>query len=656
MKFYKSYMIIGLFALGLTACNTDDLERDLDALKDRVENFEAQVQKLNDDMNIIRVMLDGNKTISEWSYDGSKYTIKLSNGETLTLTQGVVGENYPSVTIGENGNWFIAGEDSGIKASAEKGPDAPYTPIFKIESGQWCVSHDNGTTWTNLGVSAVGSADTNPSPIKDVNTDDPNYMVFTLNNDQVYKIPVIKSLICEITEAEVESDGLMHLGYEDEKPFKLKVNLEAGDILRPVVPAEWKVEISDYTGKTGEQTLDVKVVAPASASKCLITIELNRGLNTVTDEIGARTNISNYWDEFQAGFDIVIGDVNGVNLTLNKRNAPLDVVHITNSSAEKIINKSGIYFVDSDVAAVYKRFGISDLIIIGTDPETRSKISLSTDDDYFNLAKTGQGLLLKNIELDLSAYEKDYIINEGSNDAVFEYLLFDECKFELKGRSSTSSLYFVNIPKTRTNIHIKNIAFYNNIVNVAASTGNINMVMLGKPDDGKFTEFENCVFVNNVFYSPQSAGGCDNFSLLQANMNELYMDSFKNITVSNNTIVNLLSKNGMMRARMTNIVSERNLIYNDFDVTSSRSWIIAVKKSGDGLPEDLGDLQISDNTCFDQTAKGRTWMMFHSNGYKPDNAGDYNFNYLDENPFETFDITNGVFKVSSKYSGLGSTL
>lgn len=656
MKFYKSYMIIGLFALGLTACNTDDLERDLDALKDRVENFEAQVQKLNDDMNIIRVMLDGNKTISEWSYDGTKYTIKLSNGETITLTQGVVGENYPSVTIGENGNWFIAGKDSGIKASAEKGPDAPYTPLFKIESGQWCVSHDNGTTWTNLEVSAVGSADTNPSPIKDVNTDDPNFMVFTLSNDQVYKIPVVKSLICEITEAEVAADGLMYLGYGQEKTFKLKVNLEAGDILRPVVPAEWKAEIFGNTGKTGEQTLDVKVVAPTSASKCLISIELNRGLNTVTDEIGVRTNISNYWDEFQAGFDVIIGDVNGVSFTLNKRNVQLDVVHITNASADKVINKSGVYFVDGDVTAVYDRFGISDLIIIGTDPETRSKLSLPTNDDYLNLTKTGQGLLLKNIELDLSAYEKDYIINEGSDVAEFEYLLFDECKFELKRNSSTSSLYFVNIPKTRTNIKIKNIAFYNNIVNVAASTGNINMVMLGKPDDGKFTGFENCVFVNNVFYSPQNAGGCDNFSLLQANMNELYMDSFKNITVSNNTIVNLLSKNGMMRARMINIVSERNLIYNDFDVTSSRSWIIAVKKSEDGLPGDLGDLQISDNTCFDQTAKGRTWMMFHSNGYKPDNAGDYNFNYLDENPFETFDITNGVFKVSSKYSGLGSTL
>lgn len=182
------------------------------------------------------------------------------------------------------------------------------------------------------------------------------------------------------------------------------------------------------------------------------------------------------------------------------------------------------------------------------------------------------------------------------------------------------------------------------------------MVMLGKPDDGKFSGFENCVFVNNIFYSPQSAGGCDNFSLLQANMNELYMDSFKNITVSNNTIVNLLSKNGMMRARMTNIVSNKNLICNDYEVTSSRSWIIAVKQSDGSLPGDLGELQISDNTCFDQTAKGKTWMMFHTNSYKPDNAENYSFIYLEENPFETFDITNGVFKVSPKYSGIGATL
>ena len=67
MKYYKSFILFSLFALAFVSCNTDDLERDIDALKDRVTNVEAQVQQLNDEMNIIRVLLDGNKTITDYS-------------------------------------------------------------------------------------------------------------------------------------------------------------------------------------------------------------------------------------------------------------------------------------------------------------------------------------------------------------------------------------------------------------------------------------------------------------------------------------------------------------------------------------------------------------------------------------------------------------
>lgn len=100
MKLYKS-LLFGLLMCGFAACDTTDLERDIDSLKDRVEDYEAQVQKLNEDMNIIRVLLDGNKTITEWSLEGDNYVLKLSNGETVTLAPGAVGENYPSITIGE---------------------------------------------------------------------------------------------------------------------------------------------------------------------------------------------------------------------------------------------------------------------------------------------------------------------------------------------------------------------------------------------------------------------------------------------------------------------------------------------------------------------------------------------------------------------------
>jgi hypothetical protein len=131
MKYYKSFILFSLFALAFVSCNTDDLERDIDALKDRVTNVEAQVQQLNDEMNIIRVLLDGNKTITDYSINGDTYTLTLSNGETLTLTPGVTGGNYPSIEIGTNGNWFIGGTDTGWRAQAENGEDARIQ-IFEI--------------------------------------------------------------------------------------------------------------------------------------------------------------------------------------------------------------------------------------------------------------------------------------------------------------------------------------------------------------------------------------------------------------------------------------------------------------------------------------------------------------------------------------------
>ena len=132
MKYYKSFILFSLFALAFVSCNTDDLERDIDALKDRVTNVEAQVQQLNDEMNIIRVLLDGNKTITDYSINGDTYTLTLSNGETLTLTPGVTGGNYPSIEIGANGNWFIGGTDTGCVLKRRMGKMLPLLPNLRL--------------------------------------------------------------------------------------------------------------------------------------------------------------------------------------------------------------------------------------------------------------------------------------------------------------------------------------------------------------------------------------------------------------------------------------------------------------------------------------------------------------------------------------------
>ena len=657
MKLYKS-LLFGLLMCGFAACDTTDLERDINSLKDRVEDYEAQVQKLNDDMNIIRVLLDGNKTITSYSFDGTNYTLTLSNGETLTLTQGVVGANYPSITIDEeSGNWIIAGVDSGKKAEAKDGEDAPYTPQFKIENENWWVSYDGGVTWTDLGVKATGDPSGESSPISNVTlASDGNSITIKLDNNS-YTIPVVKDLVCEIIEPALADGEMWYIGATG-ATLKVKVNIQPGDIIRPVVPADWKANIvtPNYTSLSGEQTLEVEVTAP-TASKCVVTIEVNRGVNTVTDEIVARTEIANYWDEYQAGLDVVIGEPDGIHMVINKKDVSLTVKHITNSSSstDKVIKTEGIYFVDSDAENVsYQRFGLKNLIIIGTDIDKQSKLTIS---DYFNLGKDGGvGLALKNINMDFaSTYSLPYVVNAGSEASVLDYVIFDKCIANLTNAVGSQFNFFQLSAKA--NIQVKNIIFYSNKFCFNSSTAKVNLMNLASPATGtKFSGYENFVCRNNVFYSPQKGSGLYDFSVLQANLDETKLDVISNLTVNNNTFVNIYSMNAMMRMRAENITSNSNLIWNDYDTDKSRSWLYMTKRSDSAV--ELKQLELSNNTVYDQTAKGNSWIMIHGNGYRPDNFADYTFNYLDTNPFDggTFDIQNGVFKVSTAYEGIGASL
>ena len=69
MKTFKFLMPFMLAVLVFAGCDTDDLRNDIDELKNRVESLEAQVASINENMNALRVLIDGNKTISSYTYD-----------------------------------------------------------------------------------------------------------------------------------------------------------------------------------------------------------------------------------------------------------------------------------------------------------------------------------------------------------------------------------------------------------------------------------------------------------------------------------------------------------------------------------------------------------------------------------------------------------
>ena len=85
MKKLKSLLPFLLMLFALVGCKTDDLEKDIDSLKDRVTSLEAQVSLLNDNLNAIRVILDGSKTISSYTSENGTYTLTLSDGSTIAL-------------------------------------------------------------------------------------------------------------------------------------------------------------------------------------------------------------------------------------------------------------------------------------------------------------------------------------------------------------------------------------------------------------------------------------------------------------------------------------------------------------------------------------------------------------------------------------------
>ena len=522
MKLYKS-LLFGLLMCGFAACDTTDLERDINSLKDRVEDYEAQVQKLNDDMNIIRVLLDGNKTITSYSFDGTNYTLTLSNGETLTLTQGVVGANYPSITIDEeSGNWIIAGKDSGIKAEAEDGKDAPYTPQFKIENENWWVSYDGGVTWTDLGEKATGDPSGESSLISNVTlASDGNSITIKLSDNKSYTIPVVKDLVCEITEPELADGEMWYIG-SNGATLKVKVNIQPGDIIRPVVPADWKAEITEQN----EGELKVKVTPPEDyASKCVVTIEVNRGANTITDEIVARTQTTSYYADYMAGLDI---EIDG--LTINKTTFKEATLVESNVN---IVDEApyGLYFVKPGAILTYavtNSKSSKHLIVIGDDVNDNTACFKLSQRIQTNMTSSPTNIdgyyVWSNIKFDASELNSATFVaylNGGQDKRI----IFDNCDmilpaknfFELHGDGK----YFNDLSLKNSRIKL---------------AGNMYLVSL---DKNTSTYFGKLTIENNIFYTNSVNEKVSGFKVINSSDKATSLASLRTFVLKQNTFINV---------------------------------------------------------------------------------------------------------------------
>lgn len=660
MKQFRNLLLFIPLAFGIVSCDTDDLKKDIDDLKDRVTNLEAQVQIFNENLNALRVLTqDDAKTIKNWSLDQAtgKYTIELSDGQTIVLTQGVKGSaTTPDIKIGADGYWYIDGKKQSVKA---QGSDAP-TPEFRITSeGYWQVDLDgisgsqydfeDVTDETGAPVKATisGSINMEDQFFKSVREENGFLVVEVKGYDEPIKLPIDADLVCEIVRTSITGlkDDVLTVGYGMEVEFTVKVN---GERYAVTAPAGWTAVLGEPAPETNEATL--KLIAPAQLSTLSratadnttdLTLQVNNGVNWAVDKIKvvAENVVASYYDEYNSGKEIGIGDFV---VSSNKFGGDA-AVKIT--AENSVITKAGVYFIEPGVEATYEGTeNIDYIVVIGNNSSVKSKIQVKKQ---IKINQTNIGcFVFSNMNVDASQTAGDkgltYMMALNSNNALNNVVLYNSNVTLAKGQAFT---YISPNNRSISNLLFENCKFdFVNgtqqqwLVSAASSTATYGIL----------------TFRNNIFYC-REVGLTSNFKLF--NNNEAA--TINNIVIENNSFINLGAVNngsatGLVYAgKLLDTTIKNNIFYSKDGSVDYKYLVYRIAAT-------ISTGTNTDNIAYRNDGTTNVWQLCFSDKDKGscawDNAGD--LQKIQDDPFDggTFTPSTGTFIPNSTYSAYGATI
>ena len=121
----KKFILFTLLSIVMLSCADDSWKQELEEIKAELANQKNLIEALQQ-----------NATITSIEQGEGKYTIHFSDGQSITLSNG----KTPIITIGENGNWYIDGVDTGKPSQGNNGSDGQ-TPSIEIgENGNWIIN------------------------------------------------------------------------------------------------------------------------------------------------------------------------------------------------------------------------------------------------------------------------------------------------------------------------------------------------------------------------------------------------------------------------------------------------------------------------------------------------------------------------------------
>ena len=651
MKIYK-YIGVALMVLSLGACKTDDLERDIDALKDRVTAMEAKVDRLNEGMNMIRVALDGNKTIQSYTEneDGS-YTLTLSDGNTITLTQGKKGATdvYQEVSISTDGNWVIGGVETEHRAVAADG-EPGVTPRFRLtmeSEGKyyWEVSYDGELTWeevknqqgTRVYASASGSSSV-AGPIASAvpNATGDKFEITLTGSGTKYEIPIVPGLACDIKEPNPED---MENGY-----WIVPITLPAvttstsvdlkGDAVLVSAPEGWTV-----TAEIGNGTLTI--IPPAQdEAEGIITLQVNKGIHWAIDQIKVRSKkvITSWYQEFLAGAEIVVNDDVKIKkgsadnkVVINEKEVDLKVSLISDDNAE--IAEDGLYFIGAGLNVTYKNTNVGNKILINDSP-TREKPVVTCSN---TITLEGASLVCKNIAL-VSPSSKFLTIKNSSA----PFVTFDGCDLNILASTAQE---FLDVD----GMVMENFSFCNSKMKIERNSYRVLNIGLTQ------VTFPKVQIENSVFYAPGS--GALQFKLVFVNNDNNTQAGITSFILRNTTFINAhYLGQGIVSGDISEMIVEKNIIYAD---NNNNNVTVFRRRGGKGTSIDLSGTSLEAASGNIVGNIGYIVGAYYLNlwqGNTPPLENAEKIQKLDASPFKSLEKSTGTYVLEPEYQGYGAAI
>lgn len=360
----------------------------------------------------------------------------------------------------------------------------------------------------------------------------------------------------------------------------------------------------------GNAVVNITGLAPATDYKVYFVTTADGETYSTVGEFAFSTrsvNESNLYELYTVGQDITVGG-----LTVNKTTYP-EATYICRGTATRGTSKAGLVFVEShdDITANFDS-GISNLIVVGTDPAKRAKVK-RTGVSYLSATDAIDALIMQNVKY----VECTGHLFQFNKAAAFEMVSFNNCELNIAdgmrlmlsnaaGNTMTEfSMTGCDVKVTGTSILIK-------------MGGNIDKITLD----------------NNVIFGESELAA---FNVINES------STIASVTFSNNTLYNTTINDSVFRAGTITSLNALNNFIVYANATSGNTYIARAT---------FGSGEVNNNFYVRKT--DTTTPIYGVAGTKPDWVTQPSVKGVPTGMTDEWDPSTGKF-ILKGYTGVGAT-